>query len=280
MTTPLSLYRLGGTLDAYQDVTGATFDADAYSRMKHGDIPATAAFGQLLAKTILTEHPEVATDPRSVLLPVAYRHVPPACYHLAAVVAEVLTHARAPHGLSAARIVKIEKDSVTNTDYATATPQARAAELNSLRFTLTEPVTDAHLVLVDDVRITGASEAAVAQALLDAGHHQLITAYIATLDDSLAAFPQIESVINHASVKGIRDMEGQVRRGDFALTIRFLKRALASPDLGAFLGVCDYQLRVQMLDGALRSGDTFQDSYVQGIATLHKAVAAAEVVHV
>lgn len=269
---PLSLYCLGGTLEAYYDVHGRAFDVDAYSRMKHGDMAAARIFAAELAAALVSARPDLVTDPREVLLPVAYRHVPPACYYLSVIVAAILTGQRGQRGLSQARVVKIEKDSVTNTDYATATQQARQAELDSLRFHLTQPVEDAHLVLVDDVRVTGASEAAAMAALEGAGHAELTTIYIATLDESLMTVPQIEATINHATVTEIMDMADQVQEGRFGLTIRFLKRALASPQLPEFLALCPPVLVHRMYDGALRSGEAFQTNYAPGIATLREAV--------
>lgn len=273
MSPALSLHHLGGSPQRYTDVTGGVLDADAYSRMKHGDTVSTSAYGAALAQLLITDDPGLVTTTAPVLLPVAYRHVPPACYHLAQAVAGHLSTRRTQRGRSAARVVKIEKNSVTKTDYATATQAARAAELASLSFMLTEPVHGAHLVLVDDVRVTGSSESAALSALEGAGFAQLTTVYIATLHESLAAYPQIESVINHASVTTVMDMAEQIRSGNFALTIRFLKRALTDPQLPALLELCDTTLVTQMLDGARASGAAFQEDYAAGIAVIARALA-------
>ncbi len=254
--------------------TGRPFDTCTYSWMKHGELTAVDRLAAGLTERLVAECPQVVAHPRVPVFPVAYLAVPPGCYHLARGVLRRVDERRAALGHAPGRLVKVHKDSVTHTDYAAAGDAERRAELARIGFTLTAPIADTTVVVVDDVRVTGQAEATIMAALQDAGAAELIAAYVAVCDPGLAAAPQIEAAMNHARVTGVLDLLPAVREGRFALTIRFLKRALADPDLPQFLRECPPTLVRQMHDGAVDTGAAFTTAYPQGMAALEAALAA------
>ncbi|WP_345295894.1 phosphoribosyltransferase family protein, partial [Luteimicrobium xylanilyticum] len=277
----VALTRLGGTRDDLRDAaTGAPFDVRTYSRMKHGDLDATTALGRALGRELLARVPALATDPAPVVLPVAYLAVPPACLLLARAALDVVDGARAAHGLEPGRVVRVAKGSVTRTDYAGASAEARRAELASIGFRLDEDLGGARVVLVDDVRVTGLAE----QTLLDvlardgAGRPaEVVTAYVAVCEPGLAADPSVEAVLNHAAARSVADLADAVRAGRFALTIRFLKRLLGAPDAEReeFLDACDAALLAELVDDARATGPAFCAGYADGLAAVDARRAAA-----
>lgn len=274
MITPLTqvvAHPLTGTAGHPVDArTGADFDTRTYSLMKHGDLPSTHRLADGLAEALIAQVPSLLTEQRPVILPVAYLVAPPACRYLADRIAERLTVARRVSGTVApeARVIHVRKDSVTHIDYAASSAQDRRNDLASIGFRLTGPVRDAVAVIVDDVRVTGLAEQVMVDLLQDNGVGQIVTAYVATCDEQLAADPSVEAALNHAQVASIHDMLPSVRRGDFVPTIRFLKRMLADPDVADFLAACPPELVERFRADAEATGADFLAGYPAGTAAL------------
>ncbi len=256
----------GTAADPVDARTGAGFDARAYSLMKHGDVPSIRGLGAELANALVERTPWLLTTGRPIVLPVAYLVAKPACFYLASAVCDVLNAARGEG--EPARVIHVHKDSVTHIDYAASSAQDRRNDLASIGFRLTESVRGAIAVVVDDVRVTGLAEQVMLDLLQDNGIEQIVTAYIATCDERLAADPSVESVLNHAEVRSIHDMLPSVRRGDFVPTIRFLKRLLADPDAAAFLTECPTELVQRFRADAEATGPAFLAGYPGGTAAL------------
>lgn len=265
--TQVVAHPLTGTAERPVDArTGEPFDTRTYSLMKHGDRPAMHRLADELADVLVAERPSLLTDPRPVVLPVAYLVAPPACRYLADRIAGRLNALRTT--APAVRVMHVHKDSVTHIDYAASSAQDRRNDLASIGFRLTEPVRDAIAIVVDDVRVTGLAEQVMLDLLQDNGIGQIVTAYVATCDEQLARDPSVESALNHAEIGSIHDMLPSVRRGDFVPTIRFLKRLLADPDVAGFLAACPTGLVQRFRADAEATGAQFLAGYPAGTAAL------------
>lgn len=271
-STCVTTARLIGPVEAVRTTDGELFDTDTYSRMKHGDADAIRTLGNKLADALIEQCPYLITDEAEPTLPVAYLAVRPSCWFLADVVLQRLNTARAERGLAAGRIVQVFKDSVTHTDYAASTQAEREAELARIGFSLAEPIDGTNCVVIDDVRVTGLAERTVLAALEQAAPKRLITGYLAICEPELAASPHVESALNHATVTSILQLVPAAQSGRFHLTIRFLKRALASPVLPEFVTAVPRELVQEMYDGAVATGEAFMAGYPEGIATLRRSV--------
>lgn len=278
-TTCVTTARLTGSVDDIRTTDGRPFEVDTYSRMKHGDAAAIAALGTRLATELVAQCTYLVTDDAVPVLPVAYLEVPPSCWFLAQDVLARINAARAACELPAGRIVQVHKDSVTHTDYAASTQAEREAELSRIGFRLDESIDGTNCVVIDDVRVTGLAEKTILAALADANPQRLVTAYVAICEPELAASPHVESALNHAAITSILQLVPVVAAADFRLTIRFLKRALASQELPAFVAAVPRELVQDMFDGALATGPEFVAGYPTGMATLHAAL-QREVAHV
>lgn len=265
--TRVAAYRL--TTSADLTCTGpGSLDLSDYSSMKHGDVGAARRLAAPVARALVEQAPAVVTDPAEPVLPVAYKAVRPACWFLARAVLAHLDAARAAAGLGPGRLVRVAKDAVTVTDYATASAADRAAELEGIGFRLEDDLDGAQVVVVDDVRVTGNSEATILAALAGARPSAVALAYVAVVEGELARDPAVEARLNRHTVRACADMAGAVRRGDFVLTIRFLKQLLqTSPtDREAFLDVCPGELVQEIVDGVVATGDEFRARHAEAFA--------------
>lgn len=205
---------------------------DEYSQMKHGSHEAIFKIGGKMGAELLWLINEQGNIGKKVILPVAYKEAPPACFFLAQRVAEVL------RPKVDVEVVKVYKDSVTTIDYANSSKEEREADLGGIGFSLTEPVNpDALYVVVDDVRVTGGAEREMLTLLEEGGAREVLCLNYFQVADGLLGSPEIESVLNTWAVKGVQEMLTLVQHPDFCLTIRFIKRllGLSEQDFNRFL---------------------------------------------
>jgi hypothetical protein len=135
------------------------FDAVRYSRYKYGSTVAAGWFARALGQAFLDRYPRLAHQPRLLIASSPYRRVPTAANALAVRFATVLNAARAGRGLPSAPLVHIERMAASCGDYGTLSAEAgsRLMAVNALSFDRLRPHADgAHLVVVDDVKVTGA----------------------------------------------------------------------------------------------------------------------------
>ncbi|MCI9887893.1 hypothetical protein JT358_05360 [Micrococcales bacterium 31B] len=255
---------------------GEKFDVTGYSAMKYGARSELAARGAALGAALLDKAPALRTDPAAPLFPVAYLRVPPACYYLAEYAAHTVNAARRAidPALPAAHLVRIAKSDVVALDYASATADERSASLQSLTFTLAEDVTGHAVVLVDDARITGHAERTAIDCVLAAGEPtRVIGACLVEVDAALRAEPTVEAELNHALITRAVDMLPWIDRGDFVLTIRWLKNFLAQSDeFASALPQVPTDLLRAIVDGARGSGRGVTAAYATAIEALTREV--------
>ncbi len=244
------------------------FESVAYSLMKHGDGASIHLLGSRLGHRLLADHGPVLMAEAAPVFPVAYLAVPPACWYLAAEALAVVNDARSAMGLLPGRLVHVRKDAVTTTDYAASTAVQREVELAGIGFEVGQPLTGSVAVVVDDVRVTGSAEQTIVAALGAADPAEMLTAYVAVCDETLALSPHVEQVLNQVAVTSPLDLLPAIEADAFCLTIRFLKFALGSPDLAQFVQRCPQPVLLAMYDGVVATGSGFADAYAPGVTLL------------
>jgi hypothetical protein len=144
----------------------------------------------------------------------------------------VLNAARARRGLAEAPLVQVDRTSPSDGDYGTLSATARdrlmAANTLSFRQFLPDQVRGAHLLIVDDVRVTGAHQRCLIRAsdgLPLAGRTFL---YIASFGNPASGRldPTQEDALNHAAIRSLDDLAGVVTAEDFAWNVRVCKFTL------------------------------------------------------
>jgi hypothetical protein len=226
------LYRLEGADAAAAMSSSPPFSAAQYSRYKYGSIAAAEAFARALGEAFSQCRPELVRAPRLLMTSSPYTHVPTAATALARGLQPVLNAARAVAGLPPAPFVQVERADPAAGDYGTLSAQARdrrmAANVLSFRRFPPEQVRGAHLLVVDDVQVTGAHQRCVIRASEAMPFLARTFLYIACFRHPASGCfdPTQEDALNHAAVRTLRDLAGIVADGDFSWNVRVCKFVL------------------------------------------------------
>jgi PRTase ComF-like len=244
-TREFALYSLNGPSLVADEFCSLPFSFVRYSRYKYGSVTATETFARALGAAFSECHPELTRAPRLLMASSPYTYVPTAATTLARRMQPVLNAARARYGLPPAPLVQVDRISTSAGDYGTLSAQARDRHMaaNSLSFRRFRPdqVRDAHLLVVDDVRVTGAHQRCLMRASEELPLVTRNFLYIASFPSPASGYfdPTQEDALNHAAIKTLDDLAGIVEAGDFAWNVRVCKFVLNpanSGDLPRFLG--------------------------------------------
>ena len=243
-TAEFALYSLGGPGPVTGQASSRPFDPAAYSRYKYGSIAATDAFARALGAAFSECCPAVVGNSRLLLTSSPYTYVPTAATTLARRLQPRLNTARARHGLPPVPLIQVDRVSPGAGDYGTLSASDRdrrmAARTLSFRRFPADQLRDAHLLIVDDVRVTGAHQRSLTRASENLPLAARTFLYLASFPiPATGAFdPTEEDVLNHAAVRTLDDLARIVAAGDFAWNVRACKFVLSPAGrggLGRFL---------------------------------------------
>jgi hypothetical protein len=223
------------------------FDAERYSSYKYGSTAAAEWFAQRLAAAFLARNPHAMGLPRVLIASSPYHLVPAASAALARGFRTAFNAERtAATGLAAAPLVQIERMVTTTGDYGVLSAGAReeCMAANALSFTRLNrhDLRGAHLIVVDDVKVTGAHQRCLIRASRELPLGSRTFLYTAAVSGADAGFdPAMEHRLNHARIKTLDDFAGMLRErvGDFAWNVRVCKFLLGPQnrdELPGFLG--------------------------------------------
>jgi len=238
MSPPVSrefaLYHLDGCGAPLPSARAEPFSAALYSRYKYGSLAATEWFGSRLATAFTIRHAWLAHQPRLLLAPSPHGRVPTAAAALTRAFQTSLNTARDQRGLPPAPTVQIERTIATSGDYGTLSTEERRALMagNGLSFERFRPhgVDGAHLLVVDDVRVTGAHQNCLTRASAALPFASRTFVYIAAFpaDAPEGVDPRAEDALNHAAVTTVDDLAGIARSPGFAWNVRVCKFLLGA----------------------------------------------------
>lgn len=237
-TREFALYSLGGPSPAANGNSRLPFSPAHYSRYKYGSVAAAETFARALGAAFCEAHPELALAPRLLMTSSPYAHVPAAAATLARRLRPVLNAARAAHRLGPVPLLRVDRISTTAGDYGTLSAQARDLHMagNTLSFRRFRPeqVRGAHLLVVDDVRVTGAHQRCLMRASEALSFAARAFLYIAAFPGQLGKCfdPAQEDALNHAAVKTLDDLAEIVEAEDFAWNVRVCKFTLSPANHG------------------------------------------------
>lgn len=224
------LYRLDQGGSTLSSLCSRPFDFTDYSRYKYGSAEAADAYARMLCSAFLVRHRRLAHLRRLLVTASPYRYVPTAANEVAIRFAAMLTAERGEHGLPAARVVRTERMTVPAGDYGTlpAADRTRLMADNALSLDRFRPYADgAHLIVVDDVKVTGAHQRCLQLASDPLPLRSRMFMHIAAFDvDAAQLDPGIEDTLNHSAVKTLGDLADIARAPDFTWNVRVCKFAL------------------------------------------------------
>jgi hypothetical protein len=269
-THEFSLYYLDEAGSAVDENCSLLFSAACYSRYKYGSVMATDAFARALGTALGDRHPELIRTPRLLMASSPYSYVPTAATGLARRLRPILNAARARHGLAPAPLMKVDRISTSAGDYGRLSALARdrhmAANVLSFRRFRSDQARGAHLIVVDDVKVTGAHQRCLMRASETLPLDAQTFLYVAAFTGSPGKYvdPILEDALNHAAVKTLGDLAGIVRAADFAWNVRackFLLNPANRGDLPRFLaGMPDWFVR-DLYRNSRRDGYAQMDTY-------------------
>jgi len=237
-THEFALYSLGGPSPAINGACRLPFSPARYSRYKYGSVAAAETFARALGAAFCEAHPELALAPRLLMASSPYVYVPAAAATLARALQPVLNAARAINGLAPAPLLRVDRIAASAGDYGTLSAQARdlhmAANVLSFRRFRPAQLRGAHLLVVDDVRVTGAHQRVLMRASEALPLAARIFLYIAAFPGQLNGCfdPAQEDALNHAAVKTLDDLAEIVEAEDFAWNVRVCKFTLSPANHG------------------------------------------------
>jgi hypothetical protein len=237
-TREFALYALGGPSPTANGNCRLPFSPARYSRYKYGSVAAAETFARTLGAAFCEAHPELALAPRLLMTSSPYAHVPAAATTLARRLRRVLNAARAVHGLAPVPLLRVDRISTSAGDYGTLSARARdlrmAADVLSFRRFRSAQVRGAHLVVVDDVRVTGAHQRCLMRASEALPLAARTFLYIAAFPGQLSRSfdPAQEDALNHTAVKTLDDLAEIVEAEDFAWNVRVCKFTLSPANHG------------------------------------------------
>lgn len=140
-----------------------------------------------------------------------------------------------------------------------------------------------HLVVVDDVCITGTSRDRFLRLLYQVkGLSSLTVVFLCEMDPMVAEVdPAIESRLNHAKVKTLDDVAEIVAAGEFRWNIRVAKFVLEQPDVerfGAFIHSLRNDLLLALYKLVLLNEYHRECNYERHIQTIRSAIEARGII--
>jgi hypothetical protein len=255
------------------------FSAARYSKYKYGSVAAAETFAQALGVALAERCPDLAGTPRLLMTSSPYAYVPTAATSLARKLQPVLDPERARHGLPPVPFVQVDRISTSAGDYGMLSARARdrcmAANVVSFRRFRPDQLRNAHLLVVDDLRVTGAHQRCLMRATdtlpLSARTFLYIAAFPGCAGRSFD--PAQEDALNHAAIKTLDDLAALVADGEFAWNVRVCKFILnpANRDsLSRFLGRMPTRFVRALYRNSREDGYACMATYAASHAIVHE----------
>jgi hypothetical protein len=258
---------------------GTTVDRIRYSRYKYGQTDAVDAFAADLAR-LAVAHCREFTDAETTVTAPASRVVPIGADLLADGVLRHLNHARTASRREPAVRAKLHRFDVPAGDYGSVDRTARRALLAAERISsIPELFTNRHVVVVDDLWVTGTSAEVTAAAVQRWQPASVTYLVIATVQPHLAdLYPEVEHELNHAAVDSLDALAELTRDGSVVVNQRVCKFVLSHPPADVAVWLTGVQPRFvwQLYSAVLAEGFSLAPEYRESVAVLTARVAAAE----
>ncbi|HSI21249.1 MAG TPA: phosphoribosyltransferase family protein [Verrucomicrobiae bacterium] len=205
----------------------AELDLNQFSQFKHGSGAAAQRFGRAMS-AYLAESAPVVFEPEVVLIASCYKYAPVAAQALADETMLSLNELRITKGLPAIKRGRIYRGEVFEIDYSALSDADRKALLaNDALLVDVELMKGKHVIVIDDVRITGGHERKIDPVLAEIGAASVTYVYLAAFNE-MPQSATIERELNHATVKTPANVFALASQPDFRLNSRVVKFLLGA----------------------------------------------------
>jgi hypothetical protein len=203
-------------------------DLVAFSRFKHGAVAPAWRFAEQILDRLDKLTPETVVAERLVVTASCYKYLPLASVTLARALAHLLNRRRAAAAIAPVTQTQLYRDRLIEGDYSTMTLDQRQRFIaqDVIRVDA-EVLTDAAVLVIDDLRVTGFHEGRIATLLDGLGVPEVTFAYWATVDG--LRDPTLEKRLNTVAVADLPSLRRLIGDGDFVLNSRVCKLILSVP---------------------------------------------------
>ena len=256
------------------------FDTQSYSRFKYGDgnIARLYAFG--LAEVLAQTRPElIYGNEQVVITSSAFKYVPTASHAIATAFQDAISYLRYTQGLPASDNIKIHRAHVEEGDYGTRSLGEREEIMrrNGIRID-GDYIKGKHLLIIDDVIITGSHERKVEQIIDSLGLLSVQFLYALQMDaEEAKADPTIEDRLNHSAVRTLENLAQIIETRNFLINARVCKFVLSQKEpaeLSLFLQSANNEFLYSLYVSAIGDGYVYMEGYQANTKLIEKEMMA------
>jgi len=197
-----------------------------------------------------------------------FRAAPTAAHAVAQYFTAALNKYLEGQGLPEAKFFQIHRRCLFEGDYGKLTEKDRRSVMAEVRLTLPQDIDlhNSNLLVIDDIRITGAHEKAVLDLVMNQNPKRVCKMYVAMFEQDGAAKATLEARLNNALVKNLVDLDNLIKgmRTNYIPNSRVCKFLLSEQDLDAlrwFLKRQSPHLIRQLYDYMQADGYAEMESY-------------------
>jgi len=223
----LSLHLISATAEGYFDQNGLRFDSRRYSKFKYGCHSSAEIYALRMAHMIRQEFSHW-TNEEVILTGSAFKVAPTASEAIANLVYAYLR----PFFPFLQRI-KIRRESIFPNDYGSLSVTERESLMaRNVLWVDEDSLRGKKLIVVDDLRVTGAHEKKIVQ-LVEKSVVEVLFCYVGRFVGAYQA--SCEADINHSAISSITDLEEIILRGHFHVNARVCKYILSYGNLSELI---------------------------------------------
>ena len=170
-------------------------------------------------------------------------------------------------------MVKIRRLDIHPGDYSKLSSAERLKLMRKTAFAVPEEVRGRHILLIDDVRVTGAHESQMRQWLKSAGAREVTFIYLAMIVDD--GGKDAEELLNQARIHTLDDLSQVIARGSYSITSRAVKFVVSETDevaLSRFLDALPDQILLDIHRGAIGNGFATMPLYEKQCAIVAETI--------
>lgn len=256
------------------------FDPYAYSLFKYGHGVLADDYGRRIGQLLLSHlEPVRGTGEEVVVVGTPYKRVPNAARWLAVSAQHDIRIAGIP-----AAYATVYQQHLSVGDYGRLTAEEREARNRQKRRVFDpEEFQGRHVVVVDDIRITGSITASVAEMFGDVPVLSLTFAFLVIMDPGVTETdPQVEDRLNHYAISDLSDLHRLMTETDsFSMTTRAVKFVLESKPaaISRLLRALDAGHLRSLYYGALDDGYDRMPRYAETFRLVSEAYEATVRIH-
>ena len=256
---------------------GVPFDRVAYSRFKYGYALPAVGYGRGLAELIGPDLFDLAGSEPVRVVSAPYKHLPTASQVIAeALVGELARMSVLTHQIEPPKLVPFYKSRVGSGSYAKSSEADRLRSLATLGLRIdASQIEGAHVLIVDDIRITGSAERATAGFMETLNPRGVWYLHAARLPEQVGKLhPGLEDELNQTVGHTARDILRDIATGDFRLNTRVLRHILeySESEFNLFTSSAPDTILRQMLYAALGNGVSYVRTHAAHVGLLSEEI--------